>query len=123
MEVEEMKYISKKNVSIALSMLLFATTLPVADAININEGKLNNKTYTSSTKFFMIGIIRLDWEIVLDIPIIYGFWPILVLCLEFQNEKIVNYHLLRPQNYIDFNDFICNGVMGPFTIRAILTEK
>ena len=118
-----MKYISKKNVSIVLSMLLFATTIPVADTININEEKMNNKTYTSSTKFFMIGIIRLNWEIILDIPIIYGFWPILVLSLEIQNDKIVDYHLLGLQNYIDFNDFICNGVMGPFTIRAILTEK
>ena len=118
-----MKRTNTKIVSIALCTLLFATALPVAEAVNIAEEKIYENMISSSTKYFMAGIILLDWEIIVNTPFIYGFRAIAVLSIEYRDGEPVNYQFLGPRCYIDFDDFSCEGVLGPFFIRAVLTPR
>ena len=118
-----MKQRNIKTVSIMLCTLMIATMIPMAEATNITEEKIGETTTLSSTRYFMAGIIRLHYEVIVDYWFIYGFRTIAVLCIEYQNETPVGFYLLGPRHYIDFDDFGFEGIFGPFIIRGVLTKR
>lgn len=118
-----MKQRNIKTVSIMLCTLVIATMIPMAEATNITEEKIGENTTLSSTRYFMAGIIRLHYEVIVDYWFIYGFRTIAVLCIEYQNETPVGFYLLGPRHYIDFDDFGFEGIFGPFIIRGVLTKR
>lgn len=118
-----MKRRNIKTVSIMLCTLVIAIMIPIAEAVNTIEEKIDENTTLSSIKYFMVGIIRLHYEVIVDYWFIYGFRTIAVLCIEYQNEAPVDFYLLGPRHYIDFDDFGFEGIVGPFIIRGVLTER
>jgi hypothetical protein len=121
--MEEMKQTNTKIMSITLCMLLMAATvLPVAEAVNTAEEQICGHINGSSTKYFMTGLILLHYEVIVDTWFIYGFRAIAVLCIQYQDEIPVGCFLLGPRYYFDFDDYSCEGFVGYFMIRAMLTE-
>lgn len=112
-----------KTMSITLSMLVIATMIPMAEAANTTEGKIGENTTPSSTRYYMVGIIRLHYEVIVDYWFIYGFRVITVLCIEYQDENPGDFSLLGPRYYIDFDDFSFEGELGPFFICGMLRER
>lgn len=118
-----MKQRNIKTVSIMLCTLVIAIMMPIAETVNIIDEKIGDNETLSSIKYFMVGIIRLHYEVIVDYWFIYGFRTIAVLCIEYQNEAPVDFYLLGPRHYIDFDDFGFEGIVGPFIIRGVLTER
>ena len=118
-----MKQRNIKTVSIMLCTLVITTMMPMAEAVNTKEEKIDENIILSSTRYFMVGIIRLHYEVIVDYWFIYGFRAIVVLCIEYENETPVDLYLLGPRHYIDFDDFGFEGIVGPFIIRGVLTKR
>jgi hypothetical protein len=118
-----MKQRNIKTVSIMLCTLVIAIMMPIAEAANTMEEKKGENSTLSSIKYFMVGIILLHYEVIVDYWFIYGFRTIAVLCIEYQNEAPVDFYLLGPRYYIDFDDFCFEGIIGPFVIRGVLTKR
>jgi hypothetical protein len=122
--MKEMKQTNAKIVSITLCTLsMAATVFPVAVAVNTTEEQICGHIKDSSTKYLMTGLILLHYEVIVDTWFIYGFRAIAVLCIQYQNEIPVGCFLLGPRYYFDFDDYICEGFVGYFMIRAVVTER
>jgi len=117
-----MKKKTVKILSVAFVMLVFATSLPFASALNTEEQNIDETT-PSSYQFFMIGIVSPSFgETSRRVPYHDGFYPVFVI------TNMVQRGFVGPVlGFIDgpiyFEDYEIKGYVGAFFVCAQLTGK